>query len=166
MENTTQPTPAADAARMLKRISDACERIDPEQINVILDLLEAMKEYVGTEAETLVYSVLQAVYPEPTPTQLHPQDQPAALAGDLSVIAETVRATMPPEAAAQLVLEVGEALEADAAKSGRSFEAMPYLDKLCLSCRECYVKGFVDACALAAQANAAPQGMKAEKSPV
>jgi hypothetical protein len=160
MNSTKQPTTAAEAARMLKRITDAYQEIDPVSQSAILELLEAIKEYVGTKEEALVYSILEAHYPEPAPTQQHPQEPPADLAGDLSVIADAVRATMPPEAAAQLVLEVGEALEADAAGSGRSFADLPPYDRLCLSCRECYVKGFVDACALAAQANALPDDMK------
>ena len=79
---------------------------------------------------------------------------------DLRRIAETLRYQMPPEVAAQLVIDVAEEMEAAAQQAGDSFKTLPPYDKLCLSCRESYIKGFLDACSLAAQANALPDDMK------
>lgn len=87
------------------------------------------------------------------------QDAPDNAEG-LRRIAETLRAQMPPEAAAQLVIDVAEEMEAAAQQAGDSFKDLPTLDKLCLSCRESYIKGFVAACSLAAQAYALPDDMK------
>ena len=89
-----------------------------------------------------------------------PSGQEAApgIVDDLRLIAQTLREQMPPEAAAQLVLEVSEAIEADAQATGSSFKALPPYDKLCLACRESYIKGFVDACRLAALPISGKQG--------
>lgn len=162
MTKAKHHTAAADAAHHIERITAAAAKIDPAQLDATLELLEALKEYVGTEAEALVYAMLAATAAPQDPaaaTTQKDQDAPDNAEG-LRRIAETMREQMPPEAAAQLVLEVAEEIEAAAQQAGDSFKDLSPYDKLCLSCRESYVKGFVDACSLAAQANALPDDMK------
>lgn len=162
MTKAKHQTAAADAAHHIERITAAAAEIDPAQIDAILELLEALQGYVGTEAEALVYATLAATaapQDHAAATTQKDQDAPTNAEG-LRRIAETLRDQMPPEAAAQLVLEVAEEVEAAAQQAGDSFKTLPPYDKLCLSCRESYIKGFLDACNLAAQANALPDDMK------
>lgn len=162
MTKEKHQTAAAEAARHIERINAAAAKIDPAQLDATLELLEALKEYVGTEAEALVYATLAATAaPQDHAAAATQKDQDAPdNAEGLRRIAETLRVQMPPEAAAQLVIEITEEMEAAAQQAGDSFKDLPPLDKLCLSCRESYIKGFVAACALAAQAYALPDDMK------
>ena len=162
MKSTKQPiTPAENAANILNRIREAYQRIDPAQLDPLADLLQAAIDYKDTGAETFMYDFIGSYAPAPSsPTTTGYPAAPAESSADLAAIAGAIRAQMPPEAAAQLVLDISEALEADAAGIWSSFKAMPPYDQLCLTCRESYVKGFVDACNVAAAANALPPCLK------
>ena len=67
MTKAKHQTAAADAAHHIERITAAAAKIDPAQLDATLELLEALKEYVGTEAEALVYATLAALPPKQTP---------------------------------------------------------------------------------------------------